>query len=196
MAKQAGIGLGLAVSSNGLRITEIVPNGAAHKCAQIFVGDILRTIDHKTVTTIAEAKQLIVGDEGSLVALGLYRPSLGDFDICITRGTGIVQNGKKSVPETPRRDYSTWSVRDLKTALSESGVDHSWASEKSDLIALASENNVLPPGARRGASTSPGSGSAAPGSAGSSQSRSNGSSQSRFGSGGFGGGGFGAGASP
>ena len=117
------------------------------------------------MSTIQEARDLIVGDEGSFVSLGLHRPSLGEFTIKISRGTGKVANEQaspkpKSSNETAGPiDYSMWSVKELKLALSESGVNHSWASEKSDLIALASEHKVPPPGTRRSNANSSSNGS-------------------------------------
>ena len=108
------------------------------------------------------------------MSLGLYRASMGEFSIKIARGTGAVasepsQPKPKPSTQTQPIDYNAWSVKELKLALSEAGVNHSWASEKSDLVALASENKVLPPGARRAAASGASSGS------------SSGGSQSRFG---------------
>ena len=116
----------------------------------------MRTINEQEVKTIQEARDLIVGDEGSFVSLGLYHPSSGDFTIKISRGTGKIAKEEPSPKPKPANanatapiDYNTWSVKDLKLALAESGVNHSWATEKSDLVSLAAENKVQPPGTRR-----------------------------------------------
>lgn len=63
-------------------------NGAAQKSGQIQKGDILQQIDGNYITTIQEAKQLIVGDEGTIVRLNIARPGIGEFDLRIARGTG------------------------------------------------------------------------------------------------------------
>jgi C-terminal processing protease CtpA/Prc len=134
---------------------QIVPNGAAARCAQIWVGDILSTIDDRHVTSIAEAKQLILGDEGTYVTLGLQRPSIGEFTLRIARGTTASATPPKASPSATSSsrpaagDYGSWSVKELKQALSEAGINHSWANEKSDLVSLATENKVPPPGTPR-----------------------------------------------
>mmetsp|Transcript_63535 Transcript_63535/g.169995 ORF Transcript_63535/g.169995 Transcript_63535/m.169995 type:complete len:465 (-) Transcript_63535:27-1421(-) len=166
MAKQCGIGLGLAACEEGLRVTEIVPNGSAARSGKIWVGDLLLTIDGKHVTSIAEAKQWIVGDEGSTLTLGLQRPTLGDFTLTIARGTAAAGTASSTSPSSARApvagEYNAWSVKDLRQALAEAGVNCAGASEKSELVDLAQRNNVLPPGSSRastGASSNrPGSG--------------------------------------
>ncbi|KAJ1481993.1 hypothetical protein T484DRAFT_1805540 [Baffinella frigidus] len=71
----------------------IVPNGAAGKCGKIRVNDALLTIDGKRVTSIADAKALIVGEHGSFIALGLQRANVGEFTLTIARGTGELAPG-------------------------------------------------------------------------------------------------------
>ena len=135
---------------------QIVPNGASARCAQIWVGDILLTIDGRHVTSIAEAKQLILGDEGTFLSLGLHRPSIGDFTLRIARGVVSAPTSSPSSPNGTRGptagDYGSWSVKELKQALTEAGINHSWANEKTDLVVLASENKIPPPGTQRSSS--------------------------------------------
>ena len=136
-----------------------MPNGAAARCAQIWVGDILSTIDDRHVTSIAEAKQLILGDEGTYVTLGLQRPSVGEFTLRIARGTtGTTTSASPSASSGSKApapgDYGSWSVKELKQALSEAGISHAWANEKGDLVLLATENKVPPPGTPRRSSQS------------------------------------------
>jgi hypothetical protein len=151
---------------------QIVPNGAAARSGQVWVGDILQTVDGHHTTSIVEAKELIIGTEGTIVTLGLFRPSLGEFIITIPRSSGTPSSNSSTSPpaastntassnRTPKAgDYGAWSVKDLKQALSEAGVNHAWANEKSELVALASENKIPPPGTSRpSSSTSSGQGS-------------------------------------
>ena len=116
------------------------------------------TIDGRHVTSISEAKQLILGDEGTFLTLGLQRPSLGEFTLRIARGPVSApappsssggSSGASSSRGPAAGDYGSWSVKELKQALSEAGVNHSWANEKSELVSLASENKVPPPGTQR-----------------------------------------------
>ncbi len=144
-----------------------MPNGAAARSAQIWVGDILLTIDGRHVTSIAEAKQLIIGDEGTFINLGLQRPSIGEFTLRIARG--VVTAPASSPPSSSGSaargpvagEYGSWSVKELKQALSEAGINHSWANEKSELVTLASDNKIPPPGTQRPSSGQRNSGSGA-----------------------------------
>ena len=69
---------------------QIVPNGAAGNCGKIRVNDAILTIDGKLVTSITDAKALIVGEYGSFIALGLQRVNVGEFTLTIARGSGEV----------------------------------------------------------------------------------------------------------
>jgi hypothetical protein len=104
------------------------------------------------VTSIAEAKGLIVGEEGTYIDLVVQRRSRGEFKLRIARGSGRVDDGNGPASGgggTTNPDPSTWSVKELKQALTEAGVAHGFANEKSELVALAKDNKVPPPGTRR-----------------------------------------------
>jgi hypothetical protein len=107
------------------------------------------------VTSIQEAKDLIVGEEGSYLDLVILRRSRGEFKLRIARGTGRVDDGSASAGTT-NTDPTTWSVKELKQALTEAGVAHGFANEKSELVALALDNKVPPPGTKRPQSGSSG----------------------------------------
>ena len=132
-------------------MTEIVPNGAAYRSGRICVDDVLISIDGHHVTSIQEAKGLIVGEEGSWIDLVIVRRSRGEFKLRIARGSGRVDegNGAAGAASTPSTDASTWSVKELKQALTEAGVAHGFANEKSELVQLAKDNKVPPPGTKR-----------------------------------------------
>ena len=100
------------------------------------------------VTSIGEAKTFIVGEEGSFIDLVILRRSRGEFKLRMARGSGRVDDGggAGSGASTTSTDPSTWSVKELKQALTEAGVAHGFANEKSELVALAKENKVPPPG--------------------------------------------------
>mmetsp|Transcript_18430 Transcript_18430/g.44329 ORF Transcript_18430/g.44329 Transcript_18430/m.44329 type:complete len:549 (+) Transcript_18430:86-1732(+) len=159
MPPKVGIGLGLAATDQGLKVTELVMNGAAQKSGQIQKGDILQQIDGNYITTIQEAKQLIVGDEGTIVRLNIARPGIGEFDLRIARGTGATTapgsgGAGSSGPgsggaTTTNPDPTTWSVKELKQALQEAGVSSAGAFSKDELVALAKDNKVPPPGTKK-----------------------------------------------
>ena len=104
------------------------------------------------MTSIPEAKSLIVGEEGSTLRLGIFRVGRGDLNIELVRGSvsappagGAAGGGAPPASKDP----GTWSVKELKQALSEAGVNTLGASEKSELIKLARDNNVPPPGTKK-----------------------------------------------
>ena len=105
---------------------------------------------------------MIVGDEGTTISIGLLRPSKGEYTVTITRGSTSSSSGAASSAPKPSAaptapvagDYSSWSVKDLKQALSEAGINHMWANEKSELVTLASEARVPPPGTKRQSASS------------------------------------------
>eukprot|EP00802_Teleaulax_amphioxeia_P009483 Tamp_09500.p2 GENE.Tamp_09500~~Tamp_09500.p2 ORF type:complete len:448 (+),score=135.03 Tamp_09500:503-1846(+) len=83
----------------------------------------------------------------------------------MARGTGRVDEGGASAggsapSSTPSTDPTTWSVKELKQALTEAGVAHGFANEKSELVQLAVDNKVPPPGTKRssGGGSRPGTG--------------------------------------
>eukprot|EP00961_Rhodomonas_salina_P107276 1444335-Rhodomonas_salina.1 len=89
MSHKSGIGLGLAATSHGLRVTEwklpdsvhceqIVMNGAVDKCGTVHKGDVITQIDGKAVKTVAHAQELILGDEGTGVKISISRPGVGE----------------------------------------------------------------------------------------------------------------------
>lgn len=123
---------------------------------------MLLQIDGQHVISIPEAKSLIVGEEGTKVKLGIFRQSKGEFQIELSRlSTALPSRGSTAPPPssssgtssngpcsaTASTDPGSWSVKELKQALTEAGVAHGWATEKSDLVILARENKVFPPGA-------------------------------------------------
>lgn len=83
----------------------------------------------------------------------IVRRSRGEFKLRIARGSGKVDEGGAGAGAaaggTTNPDASTWSVKDLKLALTEAGVAHGFANEKSELVALCKENKVPPPGTKR-----------------------------------------------
>ncbi len=124
------------------------------------IDDLILQIDGQHVTSIQEAKVLIVGDEGSKVRLGIFRPSKGEFTVEITRSAVVPTpagggggSQASSAPSTST-DPGTWSVKELKQALSEAGVYAGGATEKEDLVKLARENKVPPAGTKRPQPTS------------------------------------------
>ena len=72
---------------------QIVPKGAAANCGKIWVNDAILTIDGQHVTSIADAKKLIVGEYGSFIKLGIQRAHVGEFTLTIARGSGEVCPG-------------------------------------------------------------------------------------------------------
>mmetsp|Transcript_8825 Transcript_8825/g.17632 ORF Transcript_8825/g.17632 Transcript_8825/m.17632 type:complete len:557 (+) Transcript_8825:113-1783(+) len=173
MPPKVGIGLGLAASDEGLKVTEIVMNGAAQKSGQIKRGDVLQQIDGQHVTSIAEAKNLILGEEGSYVNLNIARAGIGEFNVRIARGTGGPAAGPSSggsgsagagsAPSsggTPQLNPNpeTWSVKELNQALREAGVNSAGAFDKAELVQLAKDNKVPPPGTSRSSTGSAGAG--------------------------------------
>jgi hypothetical protein len=146
-----------------LSIFQIVPGGSAYRSGFVNIDDLILQIDGQHVTSIQEAKMLILGDEGTKVRLGIFRQGKGEFTVDITRG-GVVTgmpggafgggtSTSSSVP-TMSTDPGTWSVKELKQALSEAGVFAGGATEKDDLVRLARDNNVPPPGTKRPQSSS------------------------------------------
>ena len=102
------------------------------------------------VTSIQEAKGLIAGEQGSFLELVIQRRGRGEIKLRIARGTGKVDDGSSTAAGgTTNPDPTTWSVRELKQALTEAGVAHGFANEKSELVALAVENKVPPPGSKK-----------------------------------------------
>ena len=102
------------------------------------------------MTSIQEAKGLIAGEQGSFLELVIQRRGRGEIKLRIARGTGKVDDGSSSTAGgTTNSDPTTWSVRELKQALTEAGVAHGFANEKSELVALAVENKVPPPGSKK-----------------------------------------------
>jgi hypothetical protein len=126
----------------------------------VNIDDLILQIDGQHVTSIQEAKVLIVGDEGTKVRLGIFRPSKGEFAVEITRSAVVpmATGGAGASPPSPAPSASTdpgaWSVKELKQALSEAGVYAGGATEKEDLVKLARENKVPPAGTKRPQPTS------------------------------------------
>lgn len=137
---------------------QIVPGGAAARSGMVQVDDLLLQIDGQHVTSIPEAKALIVGDEGTAVELGIFRSGRGDVVCTIIRGGTAASpppSGGAASGGSASADPGTWSVKELKQALSEAGVNAAGASEKSELIKLARDNKVPPPGTKRSSGTPP-----------------------------------------
>jgi len=132
---------------------QIVPTGAAARSGKIWVNDAILSIDGKHVTSIADAKAMIVGEHGSYITLGLQRVGVGEFTVTIARGTGDVAPESGGAGAAGGRPVSgspdTWSVKELKQALQEAGVSTAGAYEREELVSLAKEHKVPPPGTKR-----------------------------------------------
>ena len=128
-----------------------MPSGAAAKSGLVRVDDLLLQIDGQHVTSIPEAKALIVGEEGTTVRLGLFRQGRGDISVEIVRGSGAPGSTPSSSggASSLSTDPGTWNVKELKQALSEAGISAAGCSEKAEMVKLARDNKVPPPGTKR-----------------------------------------------
>jgi C-terminal processing protease CtpA/Prc len=62
-----------------LRVTDIAPGGPAAQCQQLRRGDIIAVIAGRNVRgmSVMQARDLIMGPQGSIVTLGVHREARG-----------------------------------------------------------------------------------------------------------------------
>ena len=107
--------MGLKLKGEGqLEVTEIVPYGPVYQCGKIKLGDILRRVDGREVgKTLSSAKDLLLGDVGTWVALTFLRQETmfgleairveRDFTVSVLRAHAPYGPPKSLAPST--NDY-------------------------------------------------------------------------------------------
>jgi hypothetical protein len=115
--------MGLKLKGEGLlEVTEIVPYGPVHQCGKIKLGDILRRVDGREVgKTLNSAKELLLGDAGTWVALTFLRQETmfgleairveKDFTVSVLRAHAPYGPPKNLAP--PTNDYLSLPSTDI-----------------------------------------------------------------------------------
>ena len=96
-------GIGLTLTEPELRVVDVVAGGAAHAIAGFAeVGDVLVSVDGVNVAgmSLAELGKLIVGDEGTVVAITLAKGGTGEHkSAALSRRTPRNSMSKYSIPD-------------------------------------------------------------------------------------------------
>lgn len=86
----AGVGLFFVQAQGGFgacEVDEVIPGSSADEQGSIRVGDVLTAVDSRDIRglSLAQVRDAIVGQPGSLVTLTLNRPAHGTFSVTLAR---------------------------------------------------------------------------------------------------------------
>jgi hypothetical protein len=109
-------------SSDGLIKVKELREGPAKKCGKIHVGDFILHVDGHKVDSVDEVEELVVGDEGSIVAFTVWDgTSLQSQVIPISRSFLLDQHRDQEIATSPlcsgRRGMSGLDTSDENRAL-------------------------------------------------------------------------------
>merc|ERR1712216_688687 len=113
--KPVGVGIVFQPDSTGaLHVKSLAAGGPAEKCGLVQVGDVLHEIDghHVCRKPVAQLAPLILGQEGTVVKLGLQRGSLERLVFVeLRRGWSVLPVGavQQAPPASPSPGAAKWS---------------------------------------------------------------------------------------
>ena len=113
--KPVGVGIVFQPDSTGaLHVKSLAAGGPAEKCGLVQVGDVLHEIDghHVCRKPVAQLAPLILGQEGTVVKLGLQRGSLERLVFVeLRRGWSVLPAGavQQAPPASPSPGAAKWS---------------------------------------------------------------------------------------
>ncbi len=137
--KYSGIGASVILNKDGyVQVTDVVAGGPAEK-AGMQTGDLFLTVDGTDVTGLKDSSTLaskVKGLEGTVVVIGIERPSTGEkIDLSITRAT--------IVSDPIRSRMLTDTVGYIQIKEFSSGLDVEFRSTIADLIKQGAKNFVF-----------------------------------------------------